>query len=57
MLTIVISNIYDYFTKYDKYWYTDINVIIIQYRPIVVTYDDNSLHQYHPLQLHDGVGR
>ena len=42
MLIIVISNIYDYFTKYDKYWYTDIIVIIIQSSQIVVTYDDNS---------------
>ena len=57
MLTIVISNIYNYFTKYDKYWNADIYVTIIQCRPIVVTYDDNSHDQYHPLQLHDGVER
>ena len=57
MLTIVISNIYDCFTKYDEYWNTDINVTIIQCRPIVVTYDDNSQHQYHALQLHVGVRR
>ena len=57
MFTKVICLIHVYFTKFYKNWNTKIYVTITQYRPIVVTYEDYSHHQYHLLQLLDDVAR